>query len=61
MPKKRSRTAPSKKPQSLARSRRERDNRLETALGQVVREFRKRAGLRTSELARLAKLSSGMV
>jgi transcriptional regulator with XRE-family HTH domain/mannose-6-phosphate isomerase-like protein (cupin superfamily) len=61
MPKKRSRTVPPKKPQSLARSRRERDNRLETALGQVVREFRKRAGLGTSELARLAKLSSGMV
>lgn len=36
-------------------------NRLETALGQVVREFRKRASLGTSELARRAGLSPGMV
>jgi transcriptional regulator with XRE-family HTH domain len=38
-----------------------RDNRLETALGQVVREFRKRGGLGISELARRARLSPGMV
>jgi transcriptional regulator with XRE-family HTH domain len=38
-----------------------RDNRLETALGQVVREFRKRAALGISELARRARLSPGMV
>src|SRR5215472_5967704 len=38
-----------------------RDNRLETALGQVVREFRKRGGLGISELARRAHLSPGMV
>jgi transcriptional regulator with XRE-family HTH domain len=37
------------------------DNRLEAALGQVVREFRKRAALGISELARRAKLSPGMV
>lgn len=37
------------------------DNRLETALGEVVREFRKRLGLGVSELARRAKLSPGMV
>ncbi|HTZ38440.1 MAG TPA: XRE family transcriptional regulator [Stellaceae bacterium] len=37
------------------------DNRLEAALGQVVREFRKRAGLGISELARRAGLSPGMV
>jgi transcriptional regulator with XRE-family HTH domain len=35
--------------------------RLESALGQVVREFRKRLGLGISELAKRAKLSSGMV
>src|SRR4051812_26011784 len=38
-----------------------RDNRLEAALGQVVREFRRNAGLGMSELARLAGLSPGMV
>lgn len=38
-----------------------RDNQLESALGQVVREFRKRAGLGISELARRARLSPGMV
>ena len=38
-----------------------RDNQLETALGQVVREFRKRAGLGVAELARRARLSPGMV
>ena len=38
-----------------------RDNRLEAALGQVVREFRRNAGLGISELARLAALSPGMV
>jgi|SRR5579884_2539826 len=37
------------------------DNRIETALGQVVREFRKRGGLGISELARRAGLSPGMV
>jgi transcriptional regulator with XRE-family HTH domain len=37
------------------------DNRLESALGQVVREFRKRAGVGISELARRAGLSPGMV
>lgn len=37
------------------------DNRLEAALGQVVREFRKRALLGISELALRAKLSPGMV
>ncbi len=37
------------------------DNRLEAALGQVVREFRKRALLGISELARRARLSPGMV
>ena len=38
-----------------------RDNQLETALGQVVREFRKRGGLGVAELARRARLSPGMV
>jgi|JI10StandDraft_1071094.scaffolds.fasta_scaffold306577_3 transcriptional regulator with XRE-family HTH domain len=37
------------------------DNRLESALGQVVREFRKRLGFGISELGKRAKLSSGMV
>jgi transcriptional regulator with XRE-family HTH domain len=37
------------------------DNRLETALGQVVREFRKSAGYGVAELASRAGLSSGMV
>ena len=37
------------------------DNRLEAALGQVVRGFRKRATLGISELARRAGLSPGMV
>ena len=37
------------------------DNRLELALGQVVREFRNRAGFGISELAARAGLSSGMV
>lgn len=37
------------------------DMRLETALGQVVREFRNRAGMGIAELARLAGLSPGMV
>jgi transcriptional regulator with XRE-family HTH domain len=49
------------KPKPLDRKQSDRDNRLETALGQVVREFRKRAGLGTSELARRAGLSPGMV
>jgi transcriptional regulator with XRE-family HTH domain len=38
-----------------------RDNQLESALGQVVREFRKRAGLGISEIAKRASLSPGMV
>lgn len=37
------------------------DKSLESALGQVVREFRKRLGLGISELGKRAKLSSGMV
>jgi transcriptional regulator with XRE-family HTH domain len=37
------------------------DNRLETALGQVVREFRKRAELGIAELAKRAGLSPGML
>lgn len=37
------------------------DNRLELALGQVVREFRRRAGVGISELAARAGLSPGMV
>lgn len=37
------------------------DNRLKSALGQVVREFRKRAGVGISDLARRAGLSPGMV
>ncbi len=37
------------------------DRRLEAALGEVVREFRKRTGLAISELAQRAKLSAGMV
>lgn len=37
------------------------DKRLESALGQVVREFRRRAGLGISEIARRANLSPGMV
>ncbi|MCC7047422.1 MAG: helix-turn-helix transcriptional regulator [Alphaproteobacteria bacterium] len=37
------------------------DRRLESALGQVVREFRRRAGLGISEIARRANLSPGMV
>lgn len=37
------------------------DNRLESALGQVVREFRRRAGIGISELAARAGLSPGMV
>ena len=41
--------------------RRRRDNQLEASLGQVVREFRKRAGVGISELARRAGLSPGMV
>lgn len=42
---------------SVARS----DNGLETALGQVVREFRRQASLGITELAQLAGLSPGMV
>ena len=37
------------------------DTRLESALGQVVREFRNRAGIGITELARRASLSPGMV
>lgn len=37
------------------------DNQLESALGQVVREFRKRLGLGISEIAQRANLSPGMV
>ena len=37
------------------------DNRLESALGEVVREFRKRMGLGIAELSRRAMLSPGMV
>lgn len=37
------------------------DASLETALGQVVREFRTRAGLGIAELAKRANLSPGMV
>ena len=37
------------------------DHRLESALGEVVREFRKRLGLGISELGRRAKLSPGMI
>ena len=54
-----SRTRSSRKRPIVASSRG--DNRLESALGQVVREFRKRQGLSVSELARRARLSSGMV
>lgn len=39
----------------------ETSNRLEKALGQVVRDFRKQAGIGISELAQRAGLSSGMV
>jgi transcriptional regulator with XRE-family HTH domain len=38
-----------------------RDNRLETSIGLVVRDFRKRAKLAVSELARRSGLSPGMV
>ncbi|MGE8942028.1 helix-turn-helix domain-containing protein [Leptospira interrogans] len=37
------------------------DRRIEAALGQVVRELRRRAGLGISEIARRANLSPGMV
>lgn len=37
------------------------ESRLEVALGEVVREFRKRLGLGVSELAKRARLSAGMV
>ncbi|MGE0748975.1 MAG: helix-turn-helix domain-containing protein [Variibacter sp.] len=37
------------------------DNRLEAALGQVVREFRQRASLSVTQLAKLAGLSPGMM
>src|ERR1700692_1164362 len=36
-------------------------NRLEAAIGQAVREFRKAAGLGVVELAKLARLSAGML
>jgi transcriptional regulator with XRE-family HTH domain len=36
-------------------------NRLEAAIGQGVREFRKAAGLGVVELAKLARLSAGML
>lgn len=38
-----------------------RDNRLESSLGLVVREFRQRSGMAITELARRAALSPGMV
>jgi transcriptional regulator with XRE-family HTH domain len=44
-----------------AASQARQDKRLEAALGQVVREFRKRAGLGIAELARRAQLSPGML
>lgn len=37
------------------------DNRLERALGQVVREFRQKASLSVTQLAKLADLSPGMM
>jgi transcriptional regulator with XRE-family HTH domain len=54
-----------KKTAAVARSRKttvaRADNGLETALGQVVREFRRQASLGITELAKLAGLSPGMV
>lgn len=50
--------------QNKAKAKRQRpktDTRLEAALGQVVRDFRKRAGQGVGELAARAGLSSGMV
>jgi transcriptional regulator with XRE-family HTH domain len=54
-------SAAARRAKATATSATRRDNRLETALGQVVREFRKRAGLGVAELAHRARLSSGMV
>lgn len=55
-----------RKPQPVRRRRNPRsatkaENRIEAALGQVVREFRKRSDIGISELARRAGLSPGMV
>lgn len=52
----------SRKPTASRRSKQSaRDSRLETALGQVVREFRKTAGMGVAEVAERAGLSPGMV
>lgn len=53
---------PKSKPAKRASSTKARgDSRLESALGEVVREFRKRLGLGIAELSQRAKLSPGMV
>ena len=52
--------SPARRPAKLAASVRP-PNRLEAAIGQSVRAFRKAAGLGVVELARLASLSSGML
>jgi len=61
MPKTSPATARSRRAKRQASTSARRDNELEAALGQVVRDFRKRAGLGISELAKGAGLSPGMV
>jgi len=61
MPRTSASTNRSRKTKGKPASRGGRDNQLESALGQVVREFRKRAGLGISEIAQRARLSPGMV
>jgi transcriptional regulator with XRE-family HTH domain len=60
-PKRPGTTPHSNRTQRVGKSAVRADNRLESALGQVVREFRKRAAVGISELARRAGLSPGMV
>lgn len=62
MAKVRSPKAKKNKPERMKAAAQSRtDNGLETALGQVVREFRRRGALGITELAKRAKLSPGMV
>jgi transcriptional regulator with XRE-family HTH domain len=61
MPKTTSRKNPPSKPKRASVRPPARSNKLERALGQVVREFRKRAGLGISEIAKRSGLSPGMI
>src|SRR5260221_12419363 len=54
-------TARKTRRRTVAGSQARQDKRLEAALGQVVREFRKRAELGIAELRKRAQLAAGML